>query len=271
VQKYPEGLQVWNKAEQLPFHLASRIGDSRLVKALADSRPQSLRETDFHGNLPLHLLAGRGRSFKKLVDLYPEGLKIRNKTKEGGQLPIHIAAISNCLPVVQALVNSWPESLQETDFLGNLPFHLLARHGHGYGRSFKSFKHMVDLYPEGLKIRTKGLLPIDVAACNKKVDTMVGLAEEYPEALLRIEQCSFDPVTEFVREKLPKYMFSHLETFLRIRERARDQQRKDTLKTSEEKIKATEEESKDLKKSIASIGMEKKVVERALAEKTGHT
>jgi hypothetical protein len=131
----------------------------------------------------------------------------------------------------------------------------------------RSFKKLVDLYPEGLTIRNKmGLVPIDEAACNKRVDTMVGFAEAYPEGLLKIKPCTFDPVTKLVRKKIPKYLFSRLETLLRIRERARNQQRKDALKTTEEKNKAAEEENKDLKKSIESIRMEKKVVERALAE-----
>jgi hypothetical protein len=280
VEKYPEGVHLRNKEKQLPIHLAeasSEIVDScwalTVLTTLAKSWPKSLKEPDSNGRTPFQFFAKFCKTslqFSEILELCPEAAKVKNKV--GGQLPMHVAATYDNAAGIKALSEAWPESLRERDWDGNLPFHLL-RGNRG------CCEKVIALYPEGLRIRNKrGLLPIGEAASNQEGNTMISLANAYPKGLFPIP--SFDPITELVRERIPKYMFTELEKLLSIREEARNHQLRDFLKATKKKVKdleesldslkAMEKKNKHLEESNASLRTENQdMLDRSLAARKG--
>ena len=94
LERWPEGVKVKNKYGMLPIHYACQIKTATL------------------------------QHFQSLVEPYPEGVKVT--TKNGRQLPLHIACFDAPPDVVQYLIEKYPESINIVDGAGWLPLHVVA-------------------------------------------------------------------------------------------------------------------------------------------------
>ena len=80
---------------------------------------------------------------QKFIDYAPETLQMKDIF---GYLPIHIACMDGAsLEVIQALVNSYPESIT-VDFRGYLPLHLACQSN----ASLEVLNFLINSYPDGI-------------------------------------------------------------------------------------------------------------------------
>jgi len=95
-------LEILNKAENTPLHIAAWSDNLKIVKFLisegADINPKS-----YNGSVPLHMAAVTG--YTEVVKYLISASAHVNSVADNGRLPIHSAARKGQLQIVQHLVN----------------------------------------------------------------------------------------------------------------------------------------------------------------------
>jgi len=200
VEAYPDALTIGDGETRItPIHTLvcnPTIGElCDTVQFLVETNPSSLRLTDEHNRVPLHVACRNKKMDSKIVrvllDCWPECTRHRDVC---GDLPIHnlcwdypIQSLSKneksdetaSLEILQLLVKMDPRSVMETNKNGRLPLHYAAEY-----KSPEFCKILVDSYPETLRIETTGgCLPIHRACCWGRVDTVKYMLELYPESI----------------------------------------------------------------------------------------
>jgi len=139
-----------------------------IVEALITHAPETVRNVDDGGRLPLHIACYRGASLEVLnllIQVYPESYNVKSildkkpsdflkewAQNAHGNVPILLLqeAIVNGFSekLVKLLLEAFPESCMEQDKNGMIPLH------HAYLRG-NSMRLLIHAYPEGASVKDK--------------------------------------------------------------------------------------------------------------------
>jgi ankyrin repeat protein len=172
---------------EYPLHRAMRLQlPPDVIKFLANRYRPAIKHRDAAGWLPLHLAARYSPVdiVRFIWKLWPGAL--REKTKEGGNLPLHLIQGSpDEMNVVGFLWNEWPMAVHNVNDEGWLPMHIAAAY-----MSMEAVEFFADRYDAALQKRTRrGSLPLHVAAANRATnglnptEVIQFLAVRWPPAL----------------------------------------------------------------------------------------
>jgi ankyrin repeat protein len=113
--------------QMYPLHLASRAGaDPLILERLADIYPKAIASVDAKGNTIFHLACMQRQLTVDLAELLLDRCSYDaiRKVNEDQSLPLHLAAQYRAsLPVLQLLIDHYPEALLCKDKDGNVPLH----------------------------------------------------------------------------------------------------------------------------------------------------
>ena len=163
-----------------PYHLAFMRKEPcpGLIDQLCafDANFASTEASD--GSLPLHVAARYSNSvdlIRELVNLYPDALKLKNKSLE---IPLHVLG-SNGNPAVPEIVNVFvqaaPETVKEENNEGSFPLHVFASSRNIFDSS--SIATLIDAYPEALRFSNSDGRPIDIAANEACTEVLQSIVE----------------------------------------------------------------------------------------------
>jgi ankyrin repeat protein len=114
-------------SQMYPLHLASRTGaDPLVLERLADIYPKAIASVDANGNTIFHLACMQRQLTVELAELLLDrcSYDVIRKVNEDQSLPLHLAAQYRAsLPVLQLLIDHYPEGLLCKDKNGNIPLH----------------------------------------------------------------------------------------------------------------------------------------------------
>lgn len=113
----------------LPIHFACSLKYNHLqnIQLLVKKQPESIKQVDDRGWLPIHYCAYNNRSgeiMSYLIQTYPQGCYEVNKK---GQLPFHLACYNRYLLMMELLYQENPEVLDSLDYNGNTPLHAACK------------------------------------------------------------------------------------------------------------------------------------------------
>jgi ankyrin repeat protein len=172
----------------MALRLALQVdADLRVVRFLAPAWPASIRSRDENGRTFLHLAVLNGVSrtmVQYLASLWEEAVL---QTDNQGCFPIHyVRSFTNdpsILDPADMLFMMWPESLQQANDAGEIPLH-----GAAESNSLPLVQFIVEKYPAGLQHRSNdGLLPIHkaVQAAQPVGEQVVPyLVQQWPDSVL---------------------------------------------------------------------------------------
>ena len=113
--------------QMYPLHLAARSGaDPAILERLADIYPKAIASVDTNGNTIFHLACMQRQLTVDLAELLLGRCSYDaiRKVNEDQSLPLHLAAQYRAsLPVLQLLIDHYPEALLCQDKQGNIPLH----------------------------------------------------------------------------------------------------------------------------------------------------
>jgi ankyrin repeat protein len=175
-----------------------------MVQLLIDAFPDSVRNENNYGLMPLHQLCFNNNLdeeiavaiLKLLIERCPES--VRHAT-EGGKLPIHIAASYQSPEFCRTLIEAYPGSERITNDNGSLPFHAACALN-----TVAMAKYLYELYLESINVANNvGMYPIHLATWGTI------LREDNIEAAIEMTQflldCNPDVVLQELRGKIPFY------------------------------------------------------------------
>ena len=214
----PESVHQFNSRGMLPLHIACREGASlAVIQALVRVWPESVQCPTHNKQqmLPLHLVcryhAGRAsermRVLRYLLEAYATAAQVANGP---GNLALHLALQNYfcTLPVVQLLVQTYPESVRTVNDQHRLPLHIAC--GHQYMkrvtkkcssktktrtsdrddrenscRSSDVIQYLLQQYPAGAQVLDRaGTLPLHAAIQGYQTPSTIRLLlEACPEAI----------------------------------------------------------------------------------------
>jgi ankyrin repeat protein len=184
VRRHPLGLDLGAARE---YVLGKLRGLLKIVRFLAERRPQGLEEGDNDGSLPLHVAVAHSAPdmVRLLVELRPEAL---GTADNDGSLPLHVAVASTnlFLWIVRFLAKQRPEALGVADARGSIPLHIAVARD---ASSMKLVRFLVERSPGSVRTRnaTNGMLPLFIAAtADAPLDVVFFLATTWPEAVNEI-------------------------------------------------------------------------------------
>jgi ankyrin repeat protein len=181
---------------ETPLHIAfgdqNELVDLDIVQLLVDAFPDSLRNTDDVGSMPLHSLCANEsidevvalEILKLLIEKCPQSVQ---HADVDGDLPIHIACQGSKSPeFYRMLIEAYPRSIRMTNCKGALPFYEACRHN-----NLTTLKYLYKLYPEGNVARTDGICPIHSAVWGLKdrsnpsdgIEVIQFLLDDNPDSL----------------------------------------------------------------------------------------
>jgi ankyrin repeat protein len=184
----PESTQYKTKKGTPVLHLAIDWAMSRLelVQSLVEYRRHFLEDTDASGGTPLHYAAFVGHLsdfWRYLVAQRPQSLRQANLE---GCLPLHLYLTQMLVDRedAQFLVEADPGALQVANNMGNLPIHAALYHPSNHV-PLDVVELLVDSSPPTLRHKNRqGLLPLHVAALvDSPLDVLHFLATADPEAI----------------------------------------------------------------------------------------
>lgn len=162
-----------------------------LITLLIRTYPDALIKRDDNGFLPIHraLISGAGQPSLDLLQLVLEAApETILETTPTGALPLHLAcARFESWPMVQYLVDSFPESIQHPDNHGRFPLHYALDASRPESRVLQL---LLEHYPVILSFLDQdGYLPLHRILKKAKVqyDTVVDLLVQYCPGALRIQ------------------------------------------------------------------------------------
>ena len=127
VKKYPAAVKTRAKGGIYPLHLACRYYQSEyVIQLLYQTYPDPVKIPIEGGYFPLHLACRYHNDtqsnslISSLVDTYPAALQ--TSTTDTGDFPLHLACGGNAsLPVIEYLVNKWPEGMTQKNINDESP------------------------------------------------------------------------------------------------------------------------------------------------------
>ena len=129
--------RIWDDRGRLPIHVACQTdAPVEVLTALVELDPATLHMADFAGDLPLHVWC---RYYSEWPDYFIAlqylvetggGIDTLAARNRDGALPLHVlcTTASLALPVVQYLLQSFPESVAISTNTGMYPFMIAAKH-----------------------------------------------------------------------------------------------------------------------------------------------
>jgi ankyrin repeat protein len=183
----PEYVQYRTKKGTPVLHLAIERGGVfglELVQRLVGHRRHLLQDTDDNNNTPLHYAVMRGslsEVWRYLVAQRPQSLRDGNAE---GSLPLHVYLdrMHVNLAEAQFLLEAHPGALLVANDLGDLPLHVAVCHQRV---PLEVVELLVDARPSALRHKNRdGLLPLHVAAqADVPIDALYRLAAADPESI----------------------------------------------------------------------------------------
>jgi len=178
----------------------------QVIRLLIQAWPDSVREEDGRGYLPLHYACERGCTYdviQFLVECYP--MSLRTRTKHFCTLPLHLALQGELgwgrsklsWETIRFLVQAWPDAMREKDDLMDyLPLHFAIHFGCTdietdlmnrackVKSSLTAIKWLVQVWPNAVRVQDDvGWLPLHLAVrfgCT--ADVVQILVYEWPES-----------------------------------------------------------------------------------------
>jgi len=156
--------------EHLPIHYAIRRMAFEPCKLLIDSYPESLRAAENErGMMPIHMICtiSYGRpdtidTMKYMLELDPDLINVTNRN---GVYPIHIAAGSKRVAIIELLLKHDPSaaSTRTSNPSNNLPLHSACA-SNRRGNCTEVVEALFDEYPQAINIHNhRGKTPLDLA------------------------------------------------------------------------------------------------------------
>ena len=132
-----------------------------LCRYVVEHDPDTIRERDSHGNLPLHIACRKGAPFEVIQGLLEHDSTTLHIANNDGALPIHLACGCDAsLRAIKHLVEQDPDSIRKRDGNGNLPLHIACH----YSTPVGAIQYLVKQDPATLHIpNSDGALPIHLA------------------------------------------------------------------------------------------------------------
>uniref|UniRef100_A0A6P7G6D4 LOW QUALITY PROTEIN: uncharacterized protein LOC114334562 n=1 Tax=Diabrotica virgifera virgifera TaxID=50390 RepID=A0A6P7G6D4_DIAVI len=115
-------LSISNKDKCTLVHEAARNGAFEVLRYLVEDCKMDVNVSDFHGNLPVHMLKMVDVKILKYLKEKGANLSISNKYK---CTLVHEAARNGAFEVLRYLVEDCKMDVNVSDFHGNLPVHML--------------------------------------------------------------------------------------------------------------------------------------------------
>ena len=178
------------------------------------TNPQSSRETNDDGKLPMHVAAGsKSANFcKLLIDAYPESVRIQG----GGvatttRLPISYACFEGRVDTVKHLLELYPESINARDGGGFLPIHRAA-HYNGKEK-LEIMRFLLSKDPDSASKPTNAdsipnRLPLHLACdfCTANISAVQLLFDVYPEGICTNDGVGRSPLDYARHNQIPQFI-----------------------------------------------------------------
>jgi len=189
VDGWPHAVHAQDNSGRLPLHYACEYGCSDdVIQFLVECWPMALRIKKAGGSLLLHLAVSKYqvrslKAIQMLVEAWPDAVREHDNY---GRLPLHRACEHGCKDeVIQFLVRSWPESCQvPTKEGGQLPLHLACS---SYEASAASIRILLDCYPQAIRYKDNNLqLPLHIACMQQPalpLEVVEHLVRAWPESV----------------------------------------------------------------------------------------
>lgn len=213
---WPEGSRYRNWYGDTPLHSAINNGHLSATNLLLKRRPDLIHDTTRGGYYPLHLAArmGHRRLVKRLLAVSPVSVQLRTLD---GSTPLHVAATAGAdsmIPVIDLLLQHWPEAAHAYDDAGLTPIHKAIGVGpdwltvkllkpyphllHDTTRDGSTVLHLaatsaihsalvaliLSLVPSSAEARNNdGAVPLHVAAANGLLSNVELLLRAWPEGV----------------------------------------------------------------------------------------
>lgn len=191
VEAYPDALKTFDKMGAVPLHLSiQRKLPIDCVYYLIDQAEGAVRTREASTHMyPLHLACKAGADYElldTLMDIYPKAI---DAIDNNGNTLFHVACTSRKLDLELAdrlLEQCHYETVQIANEDGALPLHLAVSNR----ASWPVLQLLIDHYPEALDIKDdKGNVPLHRAfMTTTKMHVLVRLAQAHPRAHHRINK-----------------------------------------------------------------------------------
>jgi len=188
VQEYPEALKTFDKMGAVPLHLSiQRKLPADAVLFLIEQAEGAVRTREAATMMyPLHLACKAGSEMEimeTLLDIYPRAIDAVDKK---GNTIFHVACMARTLTpefCEKLLEYCSYETIQEANEDGSLPLHLAVQNR----ASMPVLQLIIDYYPEALDIKDeKGNTPMHKAfQTTTEMHVLVRLAQQNPHAMNR--------------------------------------------------------------------------------------
>jgi ankyrin repeat protein len=170
-----------------------------LLRLLVAAYPESVRQANRHGLLPIHKALSIAtdhtmEAVHYLVDLDPSTLLT---TTRDGMTPLHIAvSVPRCpaIAVVAAILHAAPTAARTADKYGQFPVHKAVAHCR---MDVAIVELLTNSQPKVIQLKDgKGFTPLHVALSKPQpnVDIIFYLAEQHPRALLEVDYSGNTPL-----------------------------------------------------------------------------
>ena len=135
---YPGNSSQIDRQGRFPLHLAVSVAstDLSVVEKLIECNAEAVQAQDKQGLLPLHCVLRCSASMEVsqclqivqcLLNHYPHGVKVADHS---GSTPLHIACHHRCpQSIVEVVLNAFPAAVHVRDQNGCIPLHAACRHG----------------------------------------------------------------------------------------------------------------------------------------------
>jgi ankyrin repeat protein len=196
ITAYPPALKTFDKSGTLPLHLAiQRKLPEDLILFLIEKEEGAVRTKEASTLMyPLHMAAKTGASPKlleRLIQIYPKAIDAVDK---GGNTVFHVACTYRQLNLEfaeQLLDTCSYETIRMTNQNGMLPLHLAVQHR----AKMPVLQLLIDHYPEALTFKDKkGNVPLHLAfQTATEMYVLVRLAQEDHRALSKVNKKGLTP------------------------------------------------------------------------------
>lgn len=165
----------------LPLHNTARFSRSpSMLDRVASAYPTALIAINNDAMLPLHWAAAKNRSvniINKLLAVDPAHVRTPNAE---GYLPLHCAGQNDCLEVVRAIYQAFPDAIHTKDLEGGLPLH----HACCLNENAAVVKLLYEAFQDAiLTPQHDGVTPLHLAASqNESPDVINYILSVCPEA-----------------------------------------------------------------------------------------
>jgi len=191
-----------------PLHRAALVLGSRpresstaldevasIMKNLAVYHPNMARETDNHGNLPMHYVAEKTEHWDDAVqalhDANPSALRQRNGRESFSRCPLHLVALNqDAKPdLIQTFLDLHPRGASLVDATGQLPLHLICASGKTWEEGMEIIYSAYQVAIRTPEENQRKWMPLHhTAACPHSNDALIQqVLELWPEAAIDVD------------------------------------------------------------------------------------